>query len=182
MDSIKKYRNIKIMDEKIILREIRKTDLPSCIEWLKDPEVTRFLSNNVKNVTEQEELQWFKTIKNSKTDIVFSIISANEHKYIGNCGLHKINWPEKTCEMGIFIGNRNFWNKGFGTSAIGLLLDFAIKNVGIKNIRLLVYEYNLRAKKVYEKCGFTVIETLKDHHLFDNKYWDTYVMEYRKFS
>ena len=180
MNSIKKYRNKKITREKIFLREIRKADLPFCIEWLKDPEVTRFLSNSVKNVSDKEELLWFKTIKNSKNDIVFSIIATSENRYIGNCGLHKINWQEKTCEMGIFIGDRNFWNRGCGTSAIRLLMDFATKTAGIEKIRLLVYEYNLRAKKVYEKCGFKVVEILKNHHLFDNKYWDTYVMEYIK--
>jgi len=180
MNSIKKYRNKKIIGETIILREIRKTDLPFCIEWLKDPEVTKFLSNSVKNATEEEEFQWFKIVKKSKNDIVFSIIATGTNMYIGNCGLHKISWPEKTCEMGIFIGDRNYWNKGFGTSAIKLLLDFAIKTAGIEKIKLLVYEYNLRAKKVYEKCGFTVVEILKDHHLFDGKYWDTYVMEYIK--
>ena len=103
MNSIKKYRNKKIIGETIILREIRKADLPFCIEWLKDPEVTKFLSNSVKNVTEEEEFKWFKTVKKSKNDIVFSIIATGANKYIGNCGLHKIRWPEKTCEMGIFI-------------------------------------------------------------------------------
>ena len=181
MNSIKEHSNTRITDDRITLREIRKADLPFCIEWLKDPEVTRFLSNSVKNVTEEEELRWFKNIKSSKNDIVFSIISTADNTYIGNCGLHKINWPEKTCEMGIFIGNRNFWNRGLGTSAIKLLMDFAINTVGIKKIRLLVYEYNLRAKKVYEKCGFTVVKTLNNYHLFENKYWDTYVMEYKKF-
>ena len=180
MNSITKFKNTQIMDERITLREIRKSDLSCCVEWLRDPEVTRFLSNSVKNISEEDELQWFKTVRSSRNDIVFSIISLAENRHIGNCGLHKINWLDKTCEMGIFIGDRNFWNRGFGTSAIKLLLDFAVNAIGIENIRLQVYEYNLRAKKVYEKCGFTVTETLENHHLFDNKYWDTFVMEYRK--
>ncbi len=182
MDFLKKYRQKKIIGEKIELRDIRKTDLPSCIKWLKDPEVTKFLSSSVKNVTEAEELQWYKSIKKSKNDIVFSIIVIFENKYIGNCGLHKIDWIDKICELGIFIGERNYWNKGFGTAAIILLLDFAVNTIGIKTVRLFVYEYNLRAKKVYEKCGFTVKEILRDHHLFDNKYWDTYVMEYNRIT
>ena len=182
MDSIKKYRNKIITGKKISLREIRKSDLASCIRWLKDPEVTRFLSNSVKNLTETEEVQWFRSVKKSKNDIVFSIVAMPENKYIGNCGLHKINWTEKKCELGIFIGDRDYWNRGFGTAATMLLLDFATGTIGIEKIKLFVYEYNLRAKKVYEKCGFSVVEKLKNHHLFDNKYWDTYVMEYSKIN
>lgn len=185
MDLLKKHRNKKITGDsisgdRIILREIRKTDLQSCMIWLNDPGVTMFLSSSAKNPSRDEELKWFRSIKRSKNDIVFSIVTGPGNNYIGNCGLHKINWQEGTCETGIFIGNRSYWNRGFGTSFMKILLNFATDTLGLKKIKLFVYEYNSRAKRVYEKCGFTLVDILKENHLYENKYYDTFVMEYNK--
>ena len=162
---------------KVNLRKIKKSDLKPCIKWFSDPEVVKFLSSTVKNISEEQEMEWFNFVKDSESDIVFAIISKNDGVYIGNCGLHKIDWNEKTCEFGIFIGNKNYWNKGYGTDALKTIMEFVFLDLKLKKIKLLVYEYNHRAKKVYENCGFIQVDTLKKCHLYNNMYWDTFVME-----
>ena len=174
------HKNIEIKSNKLLLREIKKTDLSKCIKWLHDPEITKFLSNDIKNVTEEEETRWFESVKRSNNDIVFSIIIRDSQEYIGNCSLNKIDWIHKTCRMGIFIGDKEFWNKGFGTLAIKVLIDFALNKIGMNKIELIVYEYNHRAMKVYKNCGFATVSTIKHHHLYNHRYWDAYLMEYIK--
>jgi RimJ/RimL family protein N-acetyltransferase len=177
MNAVKRYKNIILAGNKVTLRKIKKSDLKSCIKWFSDPEVVKFLSTSVKNITEEQELEWFNFIKDSENDFVFAIISKNDGVYIGNCGLHKIDWNEKNCEFGIFIGNKDYWNKGYGTDALKSLMNFVFCDLKLQKIKLLVYEYNCRAKKVYDNCGFILVDTLKKHHLYNNIYWDTFVME-----
>jgi RimJ/RimL family protein N-acetyltransferase len=93
--------------------------------------------------------------------------------------LHKIDWLQKTCEFGIFIGDKDYWNKNYGTFATKAIARFVFKKLKFDKIRLQVYEYNHRAIKVYKTCGFVIEEVLKKNHLYNNIYWDTYVMEYK---
>lgn len=179
MNSIENLKNKRITEEKIVLRRIRKSDLAACIRWLSDQEVTKFLSDSVKNVTEEQELEWFNFIDSSVNDMVFALISRKDRAHIGNCGLHKIDWQQKTCEFGIFIGEKDYWNKNYGTVATKAIAGFVFKKLKFDKIKLLVYEYNHRAIKVYKTCGFVIVEVLKKNHFYNNIYWDTFVMEYK---
>ncbi len=168
----------KIYGVKTYLKKLNKTNLKKSIKWLKDPEINKYLSENIKNLTYNDELEWFYSISHSNNDIVFSINTIFENKYIGNCGIHKINYQDKTCEFGIFIGEKSYQNKGYGTDAIYTILKFVKEILNLKKIYLIVYEYNNRALKVYKKCGFNVISVLKNYHFYNLRYWDAYLMEY----
>jgi len=178
MQDFKNYKSKIIHGEKIILRPLLAKDLVSCLKWLKDPEVNKYLKQNYDNLTIEQELQWLDFIQKSNNDIVFAIIIENNKKYIGNCGLHKINWLEKNCEFGIVLGEKICWNKGYGSDATRATLKFAIEDLMLSRVKLHVFEYNIRAKKVYENCGFKFIKTLKNKHFYDNRYWDIYEMEH----
>lgn len=178
MQNSKNYKSKTIYGEKTVLRPLLLKDLRSCLVWLKDPEVNKYLNQNYDDLTIEQEQQWFNFIQKSKNDFVFAVIVKNNKKYIGNCGLHKINWLEKTCEFGIVLGEKNYWNKGYGSDATRTIIKFATEDLLLSKIILHVYKYNLRAKKVYENCGFKFVKILKNEHFYDNKYWDTYEMEY----
>ncbi len=178
LQNLENLKRIKIFGSKIYLKKISFSNLKTCFRWLKDPQINKYLSKNIKDLTYKRELEWFNSIKNSNTDIVFSINTIKENRYIGNCGLHKIDLKNLSCELGIFIGEKEFQNKGFGTDAIKTLIKFAVHSLNIKKLYLIVYEYNTRALKVYEKCGFYTISILKNYHFYNDKYWNAYLMQY----
>jgi RimJ/RimL family protein N-acetyltransferase len=163
---------------KVILRPLEKRDLDKSLEWLTDPLVNKYLSQNFKDLTVKQEEQWFNYIKESRQDMVFAILEKKSDKHIGNCALHKIDPSRKTCELGIVIGEKDYWDRGYGTDAVKVLIGFAVGDMELTKIRLNVYTYNHRAIKVYENCGFKLIRVLKRNHLFNGKYWDTLIMEY----
>jgi len=180
LNHLKNYKNKIISGKKTILRRLKKSDLNNCVFWLKDPEVNKFLSQGLKDITKEQEVEWYNYIVNSSCDLVFAILVNNGKKYIGNCGLHKINFDERSCEFGIFIGEKNYWNRGLGSDAIKTLIQFAIEELKLNKLKLNVYEYNHRAIKVYKNCGFFTVDILKNQQNYDGKYWDTYVMEFTK--
>ena len=58
--------------------------------------------------------------------------------------------------FGIFIGDAGYWNKGIGTEAASLCLDFAFNVLNMHTVYLYVYDYNKRAIASYKKIGFKV--------------------------
>ncbi|MEA2016556.1 MAG: GNAT family protein [Actinomycetota bacterium] len=170
----------KIAGKKTVLRLIKKMDLKKSLMWLKDTSVNMYLSHNFRDYTEEQELKWFDFINKSNNDIVFAIEDKNNNLYIGNCALHKIQWDKKTCELGIFIGEKDYWNKGYGSDAVKSISKFAFNRLNLKKIVLDVYRYNRRAIKVYKKCGFMLTKIERKNHFYDGKYWDTLLMELRK--
>lgn len=173
----KKLKKTIIRNKKVLIRPLGKNDLPWLIKWLKDPEVNKFLSSDFSDLDTEKEEIWFREMSLSVNDFVFAIEIYREEKYIGDCGLHKINWDEKNAEFGIAIGDKNYWGKGYGRDATEAAIKFASRYLGLESIKLSVYEYNKRAIKTYERCGFKEKKILEKDHFYNNIYWDTIIME-----
>lgn len=171
----------KISGEKINLRTLEKKDLEKSLMWLKDPSVNMYLSRNFRGQTEEQELKWLEFIQNSNNDVAFAIEKKDSGLYIGNCSLDKIDWERKSCEMGIVIGDKNNWNKGYGSDAVKTVTEFAFRELNLKSVQLNVYRYNRRAIRVYRKCGFKLKSIERKNHFYNGKYWDTLLMELKSF-
>ncbi|MDD3520402.1 MAG: GNAT family protein [Actinomycetota bacterium] len=173
----RKLKSTVIRNKQVLIRPLKKSDLPLLIRWLKDPEVNKFLSSDFSDLDTHKEERWFREMSISVNDFVFAIEAYKEKKHIGDCGLHKINWDKKKADFGIAIGDKNYWGKGYGRDATEATIKFAFKKLGLEKITLSVYEYNKRAIKSYKKCGFKEKEILKKDHLYNHIYWDTIIME-----
>ena len=144
----------KLVGEKCYLSPMDINDAEIYAEWLNDLEVTANLTmyNSVVNVDAEREF----LAKLSK-EHNYSIVDIKTNELIGNCGFAELDHLNQTAEAGIFIGNKNYWNKGYGTESFWLLLDYGFKALNLYNIMLKVYSFNERAKRIYEKLGFEVI-------------------------
>jgi RimJ/RimL family protein N-acetyltransferase len=92
----------------------------------------------------------------------YSIVDINTDELLGNCGVMELDNLNQTCEVGIFIGNKNYWGKGYGTEALFLLLNYLFTALNMHNIKLRVYSFNKRAIKSYEKIGFKTIGKIRE--------------------
>lgn len=134
---------------RISLRKIRPSDKKYFAKWWRDKGLLKLTSGILKPISDKEVSKYFSKILNSKNDYHF-LITLNE-KAIGHISLskRKNNWYETQ----IIIGDKNYWDKGYGSGAISLLLNKA-KQLGIKKIYLEVRPDNMRAIRAYEKGGF----------------------------
>lgn len=134
---------------KIFLRKIKPSDEEYFARWWRDRELLKLTSGMLKPTSDKEVNKYFLDILKTKKDSHFLI--TLDKKAIGHISLvkRKNGWYETQ----IIIGDKKYWNKGYGSRAISLFLNKA-KQLGIDKIYLEVRPNNLRAIKAYKKSGF----------------------------
>lgn len=94
-------------------------------------------------------------------------IETLDGKHIGNCVYYNINEAKDEAELGIIIGNRDYWDKGYGTDTVATLVSHIFLQTNLKRLYLKTLDWNHRAQKCFKKCGFTPYGRLgKDGHNF----------------
>lgn len=165
----------KLVGERIYLSPRNVEDVEIFTEWMNDFYITDYTGRSYQTMTLQEEKTYLEKEQNNKN--VFAIIDLEADEVIGNVGLHEINHINRTATLGIFIGNKNYWSKGYGTEAIQLILDFGFNYLNLNNIDLALMEFNQRALKCYEKCGFKEIGRKRKCNFINGKYYDAILMD-----
>jgi len=166
-----------IVGEKVRLRPIERSDLPRFVAWFGDPEVRRHLLIYLPFSLAQEE-RWFENLLERlerQRDLVLAI-ETPEKVHIGNVGLHSIDWKNRSAELGIAIGEKAYWDQGYGTDAIRTLLGLAFREMNLHRVFLRVNADNARAVRCYEKAGFRREGTLREAMFREGAYRDQYVM------
>jgi len=168
-----------IIGERIRLRAIERDDIPRFVDWLNDPEVIAGLLINLP-MSNWDETRWFEKLAERPAEERPLALDARlpdaSWKHIGNVGLHQIEWVNRSAEFGIFIGDKSFWNHGYGTEATLLTLKHGFETINLNRIYLHVFETNLRAVHVYTKIGFVPEGRLRQTLFRNGRYIDTHVM------
>jgi diamine N-acetyltransferase len=166
-----------IVGDRVQLRPIERDDLPRCVEWFGDPEVRRHLLVYLPFSLAQEE-RWFEHLQGrlERQEEVLLGIETTDGVHIGNIGLHPINWRNRSAELGIVIGEKAYWNQGYGTDAIRTLLCLAFHEMNLHRVFLRVDEDNARGIRCYEKAGFRREGTMREVAFREGKYRDQFMM------
>lgn len=144
-------------------------------EWLNDFNVTDYTGRSATMMTIEGERKWFENPKDNAQ--VFFIVRLEDNKVIGSIGLHEIDKTSRTSTFGIFIGEKSGRNKGFGTEAVRLILDYGFNYLNLNNIKLDVMEFNERAVACYKKCGFKEYGRRRKCYFLNGKYYDKIEMD-----
>jgi RimJ/RimL family protein N-acetyltransferase len=163
---------------RVRLRAVERDDLPRFAAWLNDPEVRQGLSLFLPLSLVEEE-SWFENmLKNDPAEhpLVIEIGEADGWVPVGNCAFHHIEWKNRSGEVGLFIGEKCFWNQGYGTEVMRLLLRHGFSTLNLNRIFLRVFETNPGAIRAYEKAGFVHEGRMRQAEFKDGKYSDVYLM------
>jgi RimJ/RimL family protein N-acetyltransferase len=112
----------------------------------------------------------------SSANHYFSIRTLAEDKLIGDIGLDVVNWQGRDAFVGLGIGETEYWNKGFGTDVMNVLLRFAFTEINLRRVTLTVFEYNPRAIRSYEKAGFRHEGYLRNYLNREGRRWNEIYM------
>ena len=160
----------------VYLRALERCDVERMQKWINDPQIGEFLVFHFPYSLDQE-MAWFDNKqKPNDRGVVLGIVDRETDRHIGNVGLHGIDWVNSVAEIGIMIGEKEYWSRGLGTDAIETMLRYAFSDLNLEKVFLRVYGFNKRAIRSYEKCGFVVEATLRDDVFKKGSYHDTIVM------
>jgi len=157
-----------ILGSKIKLREKKLADALNDYTWQTDPELAQLDAAPLLTTSLSEYLSAYagELRYPSSTRHRFAIETL-KGRHIGNCGFYNIDDTKGEAELGIMIGNRDYWNKGYGTDAVTTLVSYIYQQTNLKQIYLKTLDSNSRAQKCFKKCGFTPYGRLvKDGYSF----------------
>lgn len=167
-----------IYGERIRLRATERDDVKKFHTWVNDPEVTSYLSLYLPMSMTDEE-NWFNAMtqrSQNEKPLVIELRSENDWKMIGNCAVFDIDTVTRSAELGIMLGEKDEWNKGYGTEAITVLARHCFETLNMNRVYLRVYAENLRAKRTYEKAGFIEEGRLREAVYKHGRYDDVFMM------
>ena len=160
----------------IRLRAREPEDEPLLYKWFNDPEVTEFLTVRypLSHAREKEFIEHTQTPGYSLAS--FAVETIAENRLIGGVGLEGASPENRSATLGIAIGDKQFWNSGYGTDAMRAICRFGFEMMNLHRIALEVYDGNARAQHVYEKIGFQVEGRRRQAHFLRGRYVDVIVM------
>ena len=168
---------LNITGERIALGPLRRDLLATYQRWINDFTASRNLAVAPLPLTMEAETAWFDGVTSSATDTSFTIYERAGGRPIGNTGLHGIDYRNRTAEFGILIGEADARGRGFGTEATRLMLDYAFTALGLHNVMLRVYAYNLAGLRAYENAGYREFGRRREAILMGGRLWDVIFME-----
>jgi RimJ/RimL family protein N-acetyltransferase len=151
-----------INDNKIRLRDKRLSDARSDYEWQRDSELAWLDAATPINCSFQEYLtDYTDEIRYPSPHRRTFSLETHDGKHIGNCVYYNIDENKSEAELGIMIGNRDYWNKGYGTDAVSVLIDHIFRQTNLNRIYLKTLVSNTRAHRCFMKCNLKPCGYLK---------------------
>jgi len=145
------------------------------VRWARDTEFHRLASGYPAQLSsEKKTREWFeKQAEGLKPErYSFCVRTLAEDKYIGFLGLW-VDLTHSEAWVGLGIGEREFWSHGYGTDMMKLCLQYAFTELCVERVSLGVHEYNPRAVRSYEKCGFRLEGRTRKDVLREGRYTDS---------
>ena len=167
----------KLVGQKCYLSPCRIDDAEKWAEWFNDLAVTLPLGDEAYTpstlVSEREAIEGI--IKNKAH--IFSIVEIEQDVSLGRCLLFNVDHVNRSAMLGVLIGEKTYWGKGYGQEAIKLLLDYGFNLLNLHSIMLGVFSFNKRAIRSYQKVGFKEIGKRRQARIIGGQKFDVILMD-----
>jgi RimJ/RimL family protein N-acetyltransferase len=165
------WRPASLPGDLVVLRRHRGENLRAFLRWYTDPEVAR-LTRYQETPLSGDEIQRFFYGRIMGTDFLAMAIHIREtDRLIGTCAFSQLDGDNGSTLYHITIGEHDAWGRGYGTEATALMVEHAFARLGLHRVALHVFEFNTRAIRAYEKCGFAEEGRAREAVFRDGRYW-----------
>jgi len=152
-------------------------DADKWAQWFNDLEVSLPLGDEAWSAITPEKMREDLRVMLQDQTQVFSIIHKRTGELIGRCLIFNIDQINQTAMLGIVIGEKGYWGKGYGREALRLLIDYGFNVLNLNNLMLGVFSYNQRALKTYRAIGFQEIGRRRQARLVAGRRYDLILMD-----
>ena len=154
------------------LRALEPADAERAYKWINDREVAYYLMARYPYSMEFEKEFLTNAARSNEFSDMRLAIETKDGVHIGMCGLHHGRPEDRHAELGIMIGDKDYWSSGYGTDAVSTVVRFGFEQMNLNKVSLGVFDFNERARAVYRKCGFVEEGRAREEYYQDGRYWD----------
>lgn len=159
----------------VVLRPVDEADAAFLADV--DPETLRLTGTHAHALVDMDALRtWYRTRGDHEDRIDLSILERTTGRWIGEVVLKDLDPVNRSCGFRILIGKERDYGQGYGSEATRLMLDHAFTTAGVHRVELEVYDFNPRARHVYERAGFVLEGTKRDALAWDGRWVDAHLM------
>jgi|SaaInlStandDraft_6_1057023.scaffolds.fasta_scaffold71221_3 [ribosomal protein S5]-alanine N-acetyltransferase len=175
--------SIKLKTNGYLIRPLKSSDASDrYLSWLLDEKISRTLDSDGKNQTLKSIVKYIQS-HNNKTDFLFGIFIKNpkniEGEHIGNISF-RFQPRHKLANIGIMIGDCNYWGKGAPLETREKVIDWAFDNLNCNKIEAGCYSINMPAIYNFKRQHWEMEGIQKDHRIVENKNVDLILFGMRK--
>ena len=167
---------VNIAGDLVALGPLRRDLVPLYQRWINDFATLSRIGAAPQPMTLESETAWYERVTASEARM-FTIYERSSWRPIGNTDLRDIDHRNRSAGFGILIGESAERGKGYGTEATKLILDYAFTALGLHNVLLSVFEFNLAGRRAYEKAGFKEIGRRRQCRWLNGRLWDEIYMD-----
>ncbi len=162
--------------EKVVLRRHVSGNLAAFRRWYADREIARLARYQETPMREEEITRFFESRVVGTEALAMAVHIRETDRLIGTCAFSQLDAENGSALYHITIGESDAWGQGYGTEATQLMLDHAFGTLGLHRIALFVFEFNERAVRAYQRCGFVVEGRARESIWRDGRWWDELAM------
>ncbi len=161
-------RNLRLQGRLVVLREKRIEDVEADFAWRVDPELASLDATSPLRLSLKEYTRYFRDeLEYPSPWSVRLAVDTLGGEHIGNVMYYDVDERKRQAELGIMIGVREYWDRGYGTDVVNTVLRHIFADTGIERVYLHTLEWNERAQTVFKKTGFTPVRKVsRDGHNF----------------
>lgn len=148
-------KRVSICGKVVIIRDKSPEDLRDDYTWRTDEELSRLDATTPIAVEYQDFAKYLvDDMKHTNPRVQKFSIDTHSGKHIGNCMIYDIDLKRSEAELGIMIGDRNYWGKGYGTDSVNSILVHIFGTMSLNKVYLHTLEWNYRARRCFASAGF----------------------------
>jgi RimJ/RimL family protein N-acetyltransferase len=167
---------ITIRGEVVALGPLDRSIIPLQTVWINDFATTRTLGRDAQPRTLAEHERWYERLTTGD-QVAFAVHDLADMAPVGIVRLLHIDRHHGTCELGIGIMAPGRRGRGLGTEATRLITDYAIRDLGMHNVHLATFAFNIAGIRAYHKAGFREYGRRREAWLHNGRRWDIVFME-----
>lgn len=162
-----------IEGKRIYLRQVTSGDAEGrYLQWLNDPAINRFLESRYQKWSKKSLKDYIKAINKNSANVFLAIVASDKDVHIGNIKVGPVDPRYKHADVGIVIGERAYWGKGFATEAIKLVIGYSFKTLKLHKLTAGAYANNIGSIKAFRRAGFSIEGVRRDQFCCNRAYCD----------
>lgn len=155
-----------LVGEKVSLHALEAADVnDDYLGWLNDPEVMRYLGSAGSWSTRESLLRYLDRFRESASDLLLAVRDRQTGLHIGNVTINHVDWTLRAGHLGIMIGRKEYWGKGYALEAMRLFIEYLFQQVKLRKVTAGAPVDNVASIVTLKKLGFTTERILRNHVL-----------------